>query len=290
MAGAAPSTTPETSAPTLPGTPRRLGRGPVRQRLLALLAVAALALGAVLALALALVLGVRQGPAPLSREELDRRVEEQVTGALRDHEQAPPEVAVAYRTVRPSLVELTAEVGTGGSSRRTGAGVVVSSAGSVLTALHVVEGASSIEARFADGTRARAEVVARRPQHDIAVLAVDQLPEVVVPAVLGAAAEVGHPVVAVGHPFGLTGTVTAGVVSALDRSLRLDHGARLSGLIQFDAAVNPGSSGGPLVNGAGQVVGIVTGLANPSQQSYFVGIGFAVPIATAASAADAPPL
>jgi S1-C subfamily serine protease len=101
---------------------------------------------------------------------------------------------------------------------------------------------------------------------------------------------VGHPVIAVGHPFGLSRTLTTGVVSALDRSARLDQDRELSGLIQFDAAVNPGNSGGPLLNRSGQVIGVVTGLANPTDQSFFVGIGFAVPIATAGGAADAPPL
>ena len=93
----------------------------------------------------------------------------------------------------------------------------------------------------------------------------------------------------VGHPLGLVDSLTAGVVSGLDRTIPDRRWRReLKGLIQFDAAVNPGSSGGPLLNRAGQVVGIVTALANPSQQSFFVGIGFAVPIATAGGAAGAP--
>ena len=94
----------------------------------------------------------------------------------------------------------------------------------------------------------------------------------------------------VGHPFGLNRSVSAGVVSGLERSVRLDDGGELDGLIQFDAAVNPGNSGGPLLNEAGQVIGIVTGLANPADQSFFVGIGFAVPIQAAGGAANAPPV
>jgi S1-C subfamily serine protease len=99
---------------------------------------------------------------------------------------------------------------------------------------------------------------------------------------------VGDEVFAVGHPLGLVGTLTAGVVSGLDRSFRAPDGHTLTGLIQFDAAVNPGNSGGPLLNQQGQVIGIVTGLANPTGADDFVGIGFAVPIATAGGAAGAP--
>jgi S1-C subfamily serine protease len=89
--------------------------------------------------------------------------------------------------------------------------------------------------------------------------------------------------------LGLNGSLSAGVVSAVDRKVRVNSSQTLEGLIQFDAAVNPGNSGGPLLNKAGQVVGIVTGLANPSEQSFFVGIGFAVPIATAGGVAGTPP-
>jgi S1-C subfamily serine protease len=106
--------------------------------------------------------------------------------------------------------------------------------------------------------------------------------------VMGGGARVGDAVYPVGNPLGLSGSLTAGVVSALDRSIRSENGRTLKQLIQFDAAVNPGNSGGPLLNRDGQVIGIVTALANPSQQPYFVGIGFAVPIATAGGAAGGP--
>ena len=110
------------------------------------------------------------------------------------------------------------------------------------------------------------------------------------PAVLGGGPQVGDEVFALGHPLGLTDSLTAGGGRpALDRSVRVGAGRTLEGLIQFDAAVNPGNSGGPLLNRDGQVVGIVTGLANPSEQSFFVGIGFAVPIATAGGVAGSPP-
>jgi S1-C subfamily serine protease len=243
------------------------------------------------ALAAALVLQWRSAPAPLTPRDVDRAVSDRVTKALEEQQNAPPEASLVYQAILPSLVQLVAE-DTASTERSvsTGAGVVINASGAILTALHVVDGSETVEVRFADGTSARAEIAKRQPENDIAVLAVDRLPEVVVPAVLGGGAQVGQAVVAVGHPFGLTRSLTTGVVSALDRSVRLDGGRELAGLIQFDAAVNPGNSGGPLLNGAGQVIGIVTGLANPSDQSFFVGIGFAVPIATAGGAADAPPV
>lgn len=246
-----------------------------------------------IALAAFAALALTRGPEPdvLTQAEVDRSVQQQLESAQDEERAAPPDAAVVYQTILPSLVQLVSTGSPGsGDGASTGAGVVINADGTILTALHVVEGSDRIEARFADGTRAGAEIVGRRPQSDVAVLSVDQLPEIVVPAVLGGGAEVGYDVVAVGHPFGLTRTLTSGVVSAVDRSIRLDGGRELTGLIQFDAAVNPGNSGGPLLNRSGQVIGIVTGLANPSDQSFFVGIGFAVPIATAGGVADAPPL
>jgi S1-C subfamily serine protease len=183
----------------------------------------------------------------------------------------------------------TQRTGTAGAERGTGAGVVASAEGAVLTALHVVEGARSIEVTFSDGTSSPATVEKQDKGKDIAVLTPERLPQVVVPAVLGGGAQVGDDVFALGHPLGLNGSLSAGVVSALDRKVRVSSSQTLEGLIQFDAAVNPGNSGGPLLDKAGQVIGIVTGLANPSEQNFFVGIGFAVPIATAGGVAGAPP-
>jgi S1-C subfamily serine protease len=125
------------------------------------------------------------------------------------------------------------------------------------------------------------------------VLDIATLPAVVVPAVIGGATQIGAPVFAVGNQLGLTYSLTAGVVSGLDRSAKVPAegrraGSTLQGLIQFDAAVNPGSSGGPLVDSAGHVLGVVTGLANPSSQPYFVGVGFAVPIGSAGGAGEPP--
>jgi S1-C subfamily serine protease len=169
--------------------------------------------------------------------------------------------------------------------------VVVDADGDVLTAAHVVAHATSIQVTFADGTASGARVVSSEPANDIAVLSAQQPPSVIVPAVLGSSGglRVGDAAFAAGNPLGLAGSLTAGVISGLDRAVALGGGAgSLQGLIQFDAAVNPGSSGGPLLNRNGQVVGIVTGLVNAAGQDAFAGIGFAVPIATAGGAAGAP--
>ena len=170
-----------------------------------------------------------------------------------------------------------------------GTGVVINDKGAILTANHVVAGAISIRLTFADGTTTSATILSQEPKQDIAVLMPDKAPSVIVPAVMGGGVQVGDETYAVGHPLGLTSSLSAGVISGLNRSIRIANGSTLEGLIQFDAAVNPGNSGGPLLNRNGQVVGIVTGLANPSEQGFFVGIGFAVPIGTAGGAAGGPP-
>jgi S1-C subfamily serine protease len=232
----------------------------------------------------------REGPAPLTRADVDRAVQAGIDKARADRRNAPPDAATAYRTILPSLVSVTAAqtVTAGAGMTELGAGVVINADGAVLTALHVVRSGGQIRVRFADGTEASATVASRQAASDIAVLAVDRLPQVVVPAVMGGGPQVGDAVFPVGNPLGLSRSLTAGVVSAIGRSVRTDGGGTLAGLIQFDAAVNPGNSGGPLLNRDGQVIGIVTGLANPSQQAYFVGIGFAVPIAIAGGVAGGP--
>lgn len=199
-----------------------------------------------------------------------------------------------YRAIYPSLVLIQTEGERSGEedNHGLGSGVVINAAGDILTALHVVEKAAQIEVAFTDGTRAQATLIASQPDIDIAVLRSSQPPEVIVPAVLGSlsSVRVGDEAYAVGNPFGLPGSLSAGVISGFDRSLTLSEtDQRISGMIQFDAAVNPGNSGGPLLNRNGQVIGIVTGLANPDEQRFFIGIGLAVPITAAAGAAGAPP-
>jgi S1-C subfamily serine protease len=190
----------------------------------------------------------------------------------------PPAIAPkVFQTIRPSLVLIQASLASGEQS--LGTGVIVSKDGQIMTADHVVHGATSIEVTFADGSSSSAQIASSTPERDTAVLLPDQPPGVIVPAVLGGGVKVGDDTYAVGNPIGLVDSITAGVVSGLDRSIQREDGSgELDGLIQFDAAVNPGNSGGPLLNRQGQVVGIVTALANPSGQRFFVGIGFAVPL------------
>lgn len=228
-------------------------------------------------------------PAPLTERDVEARVARAMASAT-----PPPATSrLVYQTILPSLVFIQTR-GTNAEGEEgfgVGSGVVVNADGDILTALHVVVDAAEIEIAYADGTRATAGVVSSDPDNDIAVLHPDRPPDLIVPAVLGSAGamRIGDEAYAVGNPLGLAGSMSAGVISGLDRSFTVDKtGQRLEGLIQFDAAVNPGNSGGPLLNRAGRVVGIVTALANPNETDSFTGIGFAVPIGTAASAAGAP--
>jgi putative serine protease PepD len=186
----------------------------------------------------------------------------------------PLSVTEVYRLLAPSVVLITTSKGSLGS------GVIATDTGAVLTAHHVVSGGGDISILFADGTKTSATVAAADPKNDIASLTPKKLPEVVVPATLGGGVEIGSDVVAIGNPLGLRDSTTTGIVSGLNRTTKNKAGA-LSGLIQFDAAVNPGSSGGPLLNAQGLVVGVVVSIADPGDDEAFAGIGFAVPIGTA---------
>jgi S1-C subfamily serine protease len=208
----------------------------------------------------------------------------------------PSQAARAYEAAIGSVVRVTAwgkHPKTGEAVEQgVGTGVVIVDRGVILTNLHVVQGADTLKVVFADGFEAGARVVGAKPESDLAVIQAHEVPDDLKAATMGSSAELrpGDGVVAVGHPFGIGPSVSAGVVSGLQRSFRSpDGGQSLKNLIQFDAAANPGNSGGPLVNMAGEVVGIVTAIYNPSAQRTFVGIGFAVPIESAASAAGLPP-
>jgi S1-C subfamily serine protease len=227
---------------------------------------------------------------PLTPQQVGQIAAERLAAAT----PAPAYSAQVYQVILPSLVLIQAwgdasslpQEGVG-----VGTGVVVNEDGDILTALHVVAGASEIELTFADGSQGVAAVVTARPDLDIAVLRPLTPPDLIVPAVLGSSTgiRIGDEAYAVGNPLGLVGSISSGVISGLNRSYGLEGGGRLQGLIQFDAAVNPGNSGGPLLNRDGQVIGIVTALANPAEGGdYFIGIGFAVPIGSAGQAAGAP--
>ena len=162
-----------------------------------------------------------------------------------------------------------------------GTGVVIVDDGTILTNLHVVDGGAKLSVVFYDGMEAPAEVVAARPQSDLAVIKASKIPDDLPPATLGSTANLkpGDEVVAVGFPFGIGPSISAGVISGLNRNFTTPDDRRLlSGLIQFDAAANPGNSGGPLVTMSGEVVGIVTAILNPTEARTFIGIGFAATI------------
>jgi S1-C subfamily serine protease len=229
------------------------------------------------------------GPVPLTRTD----VSDAITQALGSQVPGPALSVAAYATIRPSLVLIQTEhpKKANGSTSGLGSGVIIDDQGDILTSLHVVADATSITVTFADGTVSPATIAISRPENDIAVLQADQLPEAVVPATLGnpGGVRIGSEAFVVGNPFGLYGSMSAGVVSGLDRTFQAeDGGPVLHDLIQIDAAVNPGNSGGPLLDRNGRVIGIVAALVNPTKDDVFVGIGFAVPIDVAGGAAGLP--
>lgn len=253
--------------------PRRLrdrlfGTGRIRRIRVALLGAAGLLV----------VAGITSVAQPLPR-----------TAVLRATPAPSPTTQQIYEMVAPSVVSIRT-VGRGEPS--SGAGVIIDENASILTSLHVVRDAQRIEVIFVDGTRSEAQIVASLPEKDIAVLQPRSAPALVVPATLGNpdALRMGDGAFVIGDPFGLSRSYTAGVISGLDRTVRFDALPQpLTGLIQFDAAANPGSSGGPLIDGRGEVVGIVTGVLGAPGQRSFAGLGFAVRIDSASSALGIPP-
>jgi S1-C subfamily serine protease len=173
-----------------------------------------------------------------------------------------------------------------------GTGVVIKDDGTILTNFHVVAGAKKLRVTFFDGTETDAFVVSVQPDKDLAVLKPQKIPDDLEAAILGSSQQLvpGDLVVAVGFPYGIGPSVSSGVVSGLNRHFKSPDGQQmLQGLIQFDAAANPGNSGGPLVNTSGEVVGIVTAILNPTSARTFIGIGFATTIESAGSAVGLPP-
>jgi len=261
---------PESAPP--PEAPRRV---PLRERIVARLR-APLALLALLALSWFLVSAVQTGGLAALRAQ-----QEQPTPAP-----TPQLAAAIYEHVAPSVVQVGAKSASGEPS--SGAGVIVDDQAHILTSLHIIDGASDLVVVFGDGTTSAVEVVARLPDRDIAVLTP---PSQFQPATLGnpGSLSIGDPAFVIGHPFGLTGSLSTGVISGLGRSMTAPNLSQpITGLIQFDAAVNPGNSGGPLVDQKGDVVGIVTGLVNPAGK-VFSGVGFAVTIDSAAAGLGIPP-
>jgi S1-C subfamily serine protease len=230
------------------------------------------------------------GPAPITTTDVATRV----ASAMASATPRPAFSSLVYQVIQPSIVLIQTKGSgpDGKSADGLGSGVIVSDSGAVLTALHVISDATDIELTFADGTKSSAVVANRQAQNDIAVLMPVTPPAQIVPATLGNpnTLRVGDEAYVVGNPLGLYSSMSAGVISGLNRTFTPPgSGRQMHGLIQIDAAVNPGNSGGPLLNRAGQVVGIVTALINPTEQDVFIGIGLAVPINTAASGAGLPP-
>ena len=173
-----------------------------------------------------------------------------------------------------------------------GTGVVIIDKGVILTNLHVVSGADRISVVFSDGLQSPATITGVQAENDLAVLQAGKIPDDLIPATMRSTADLGpgDKVMAVGFPFGIGPSASGGVVSGLKRAFRSPEGKQeMTNLIQFDAAANPGNSGGPLVTMDGEVVGIVTAILNPTPARTFLGIGFAVPIENAAAAAGLPP-
>lgn len=217
-----------------------------------------------------------------------------VANALASATPRPAFSAEVYPVIAPALVAIqTEDVNANGETGQSfGSGVIVNDAGNILTSLHVVSSAVKITVYFADGTESLAAVALAQPEIDIAVLQPLALPREWFPATLGNpnAMRIGDEAYVVGNPFGLYSSMSAGVISGFNRTFQPPGSDfTIPGLIQFDAAANPGNSGGPLLNRAGHVVGIVTGIVNPTDESFFVGIGFAVPIGTATGGMGSPP-
>jgi len=243
--------------------------------------------------ALAFVL-LQAGLATKSVELTQEDIDAAVTKAL-EMVQVPSHSTKAFEAVRGSIVRVRAfyDGPDGGEIQGgVGSGVVILDKGVILTNIHVVAGAKRISVTFETGMESDAVVTGTRPEDDLAVLQAATIPDDLQAATLQSTSglQPGDFVTAVGFPFGIGPSVTSGVVSGLKREYRTPEGQRLlTNLIQFDAAVNPGNSGGPLLNASGEVVGIVTGILNPTSQRVFVGIGFAVPIENAAMAVGVPP-
>jgi serine protease DegQ len=177
----------------------------------------------------------------------------------------------------------------------TGTGVVIDEKGDILTNLHVIHSTDRWVVTFFDGSKSEATVVNVQPENDLAVIRTKTQPDDLKPATLASTANLfpGDTVVAVGFPFGIGPSVSSGVVAGLKREFddpTEKDKPTLTNLIQFTAAVNPGNSGGPLVNRDGEVVGIVTAIYNPTGQRVFAGMAFAVPIENAAKAVGNNPL
>lgn len=261
---------------------RRLWKKPVP----ASVVLTALMMPIIIALAF---LALRPVSVTLSQDDINAAVTHSLQNSI-----LPSPAVKAYQVVSPSVVKVTSYTRRAKKLREdgVGTGVLIIDKGVILTNLHVVFGAHYLQLTYADGSQSDAYIIGMRPEQDLAVLQAQTVPKNIVAATMRSSSQLrpGEQVFAVGYPFGIGPSVTAGVVSGLKREYMSPEGKRvLSNLIQFDTAANPGNSGGPLVTADGRVVGIVTGILNPTEQRVFIGIGFAVPIENASKAAGMPP-
>jgi S1-C subfamily serine protease len=240
--------------------------------------------------ALLLYHAILPAPPPLTTQDVNNAVAQAMASAT-----PPPAFSESvYQKILPSLILIqTKSAGTDGKTQDgLGSGVIIDDTGDILTSLHVVADATDIQLTFADGTQSSAQVTSKQPENDIAILRADKPPAQMLPATLGNpnAMHVGDEAYVVGNPFGLYASMSAGIISGFDRSFQPSGSSqKLQGLIQIDTAVNPGNSGGPLLDRYGDVIGIVEGIVNPTGQDVFIGIGFAVPITTAGGGLGSPP-
>lgn len=231
------------------------------------------------------------GARKLTQEDIDAAVLKTLETVV-----LPSPATRAYDNILPSVVRVVGYVTDKKTNKEieygVGTGVVIVDTGVILTNLHVVRGAQHIKVTFADGLESSAWVRGVQPENDLAVLQAHKIPDDLQAATMRSTADLatGDQVLAVGFPFGIGPSASTGIVSGLKRSFRSPEGKQeMSNLIQFDAAANPGNSGGPLVTMDGEVVGIVTAILNPTEARTFIGIGFAVPIENAATAVGMPP-
>jgi S1-C subfamily serine protease len=315
--------TPASPEPLAPGEPEAQAASapvPRRRRFALSLSSPALLWAAILMLGIALASSValRSGQRKLTQEDINAAVMKTMETQV-----MPSEYARAYENVRPAVVRVISYVkksrlreedqklaskttrpkplgpakedSTGGDDEienGVGTGVVIIDKGVILTNLHVVNGADHIKVIFFDGLESPATITGVQAENDLAVLQAAKIPDDLIAATMRSTADLapGDKVMAVGFPFGIGPSASGGIVSGLGRVFRSPEGKQeMKNLIQFDAAANPGNSGGPLVTMDGEVVGIVTAILNPTSARTFLGIGFAVPIENAASAAGLPP-
>ena len=205
------------------------------------------------------------------------------TDVLKDLDPDERNNVLVYAAANKSVVNITTEAEVSGffgdeTSTGTGSGFVIDREGHVLTNFHVVQGANSVRVRLFDGSAHEGKVIGFDASNDVAVLLIRVPADKLFPLAFGDSSKVmvGQKILALGNPFGLERTLTSGIVSSLERSLKAKNGRTIKGIIQTDAAINPGNSGGPLLNSKGRVIGMNTAIVSNVGQS--AGISFAVPI------------